>query len=99
MGRVYATKYYNIDAILSVGYRVNSKNATSFRRWATHTLKEFLLHGYSSVQLGFNPFGARTGHPHPQLRGRLGASVKNLGKKLFAFNRMEVATEELLNDG
>ncbi len=48
--RVYATKYYNLDAILSVGYRVNSKNATSFRRWATHTLKEFLLHGYSSVQ-------------------------------------------------
>ena len=48
--RVYSTKYYNLDAILSVGYRVNSKNATSFRRWATHTLKEFLLHGYSSVQ-------------------------------------------------
>ena len=48
--RLYATNYYNLDAILSVGYRVNSKNATSFRRWATHTLKEFLLHGYSSVQ-------------------------------------------------
>ncbi|MBP5496300.1 MAG: virulence RhuM family protein [Bacteroidales bacterium] len=48
--RVYSTKYYNLDAILSVGYRVNSKNATSFRRWATHTLKEFLLHRYSSVQ-------------------------------------------------
>ena len=45
--RVYSTKYYNLDAILSVGYRVNSKNATAFRRWATYTLKEFLLHGYS----------------------------------------------------
>ena len=48
--RVYSTKYYNLDAILSVGYRVNSKNATSFRRWATHILKEFLLHGHGSIQ-------------------------------------------------
>ena len=48
--RVYSTKYYNLDAILSVGYRVNSKNATAFRRWATYTLKDFLLRGYSLNQ-------------------------------------------------
>ena len=48
--RTYTTKYYNLDAILSVGYRVNSKNATLFRRWATHTLKNHLLHGYSINQ-------------------------------------------------
>lgn len=48
--RVYSTKYYNLDAILSVGYRVNSKNATLFRRWATQTLKECLLRGYSINQ-------------------------------------------------
>ena len=35
--------YYNLDMILSVGYRVNSKNATVFRRWATRTLKDYLL--------------------------------------------------------
>ena len=45
--RLYHTTYYNLDAILSVGYRVNSKNATIFRRWATKTLKEYLLRGYN----------------------------------------------------
>lgn len=40
-------EYYNLDAILSVGYRVNSKQATSFRIWATKTLKEHLLKGYT----------------------------------------------------
>ena len=39
--------YYNLDAILSVGYRVSSKNATLFRQWATKTLKEILLRGYA----------------------------------------------------
>lgn len=38
---------YNLDMILSVGYRVNSKNATLFRRWANKVLKEYLLKGYS----------------------------------------------------
>ena len=46
----YVTKYYNLDAILSVGYRVNSKNATLFRRWANKVLKEYLLKGYSVNQ-------------------------------------------------
>lgn len=46
-GKVYKTKVYNLDAILSVGYRVNSKNATLFRRWANSVLKEYLLKGYS----------------------------------------------------
>ena len=43
----YVTRYYNLDAILSVGYRVNSKNATLFRRWANKVLKEYLLKGYA----------------------------------------------------
>lgn len=43
----YETKYYNLDAILSVGYRVNSRNATMFRRWANKVLKEYLLKGYA----------------------------------------------------
>lgn len=45
--RTYFTKYYNLDVILSVGYRVNSVNATMFRRWANQVLKEYLLRGYS----------------------------------------------------
>lgn len=46
----YTTKYYNLDAILSVGYRVNSRNATLFRQWANKILKEYLLRGYSINQ-------------------------------------------------
>lgn len=49
-GKTYKTKFYNLDAILSVGYRVNSKNATVFRQWANKVLKEYLLRGYSVNQ-------------------------------------------------
>ena len=45
--RSYRTMFYNLDAILSVGYRVNSRNATMFRRWATQVLKTYLLKGYA----------------------------------------------------
>ena len=45
-GKTYNTKYYNLDAIISVGYRVNSKKATQFRQWATSVLKEFAIKGF-----------------------------------------------------
>ena len=46
-GKIYKTKFYNLDAILSVGYRVNSIYATTFRRWANSVLKDYLLRGYA----------------------------------------------------
>jgi hypothetical protein len=46
----YQTKYYNLDVILSVGYRVNSINATQFRQWANRVLKDYLLKGYAVNQ-------------------------------------------------
>lgn len=49
-GKMYKTKTYNLDAILSVGYRVNSKNATLFRQWANKVLKDYLLRGYAVNQ-------------------------------------------------
>ena len=49
-GKVYKTQFYNLDAILSVGYRVNSRNATIFRQWANKVLKEYLLRGYAINQ-------------------------------------------------
>lgn len=49
-GKSYKTKFYNLDAILSVGYRVNSRNATLFRQWANKVLKDYLLRGYSVNQ-------------------------------------------------
>jgi len=45
-GKTYSTKFYNLDAIISVGYRVNSINATAFRRWANSVIKDYLLRGY-----------------------------------------------------
>lgn len=45
-GKTYNTQFYNLDAIISVGYRVNSKRATEFRQWATRVLREFAIKGY-----------------------------------------------------
>ena len=45
-GKNYSAKYYNLDAIIAVGYRVNSFQATQFRIWATKTLREFLIKGF-----------------------------------------------------
>lgn len=45
-GKVYKTQHYNLDMIISVGYRVNSKLATDFRKWATKTLREYIVKGY-----------------------------------------------------
>jgi hypothetical protein len=45
-GKTYSAKYYNLDAIIAVGYRVNSYQATQFRIWATKTLREFIIKGF-----------------------------------------------------
>ena len=46
-GKIYKTDFYNLDAIISVGYRVNSKKATEFRIWATKVLKEYITKGFA----------------------------------------------------
>ena len=46
-GKNYKTKFYNLDAIIAVGYRVNSKRATQFRIWATNILKEYIIKGFA----------------------------------------------------
>ncbi|MDD4319352.1 MAG: RhuM family protein [Candidatus Peribacteraceae bacterium] len=46
-GKTYQTTYYNLDAIISVGYRVNSAQATQFRIWATKTLRTFIIKGFA----------------------------------------------------
>ena len=49
-GKSYRTKYYNLDVIISVGYRVKSQRGTQFRQWANKVLKEYMLKGYSINQ-------------------------------------------------
>ena len=46
-GKTYLTQFYNLDAIISVGYRVNSAQATHFRIWATERLKEYIIKGFT----------------------------------------------------
>lgn len=46
-GKNYLTQFYNLDAIISVGYRVNSRKATQFRIWATSVLKEYMTKGFA----------------------------------------------------
>ena len=52
-GKTYQTQFYNLDAILSVGYRVNSKRGTQFRQWATQVLKDHIVKGYSINEYRF----------------------------------------------
>ena len=49
-GKKYNVQYYNLDMIISVGYRVNSKRGIAFRKWATQILKDFMLKGYAVNQ-------------------------------------------------
>ncbi len=59
-GKNYLTQHYNLDAIIAVGYRVNSKKATRFRQWATKTLKEYIQKGFvlnDDLMKNGRPFG------------------------------------------
>ena len=76
-------KYYNLDAIISVGYRVNSKRGTQFRIWANKILKDYLIKGYSINE-------NRLRQQNEQLR-QLQESVKLLGNVL---NHKELSGEE-----
>jgi prophage maintenance system killer protein/prophage antirepressor-like protein len=76
----YQIVLYNLDAILSVGYRVNSKNATQFRIWANRVLKEYLLKGYAINQ-----------NAHAEQLEELKAAVKLLGNVL---DRQELSADE-----
>lgn len=49
-GKTYKTDHYNLDMIISVGYRVKSNRGVEFRRWATQVLKEYTLRGYAISQ-------------------------------------------------
>ncbi len=92
LGQRYKTKSYNLDAIISVGYRVNSARATQFRIWATQRLKDFLLKGYAINQ-----------HRLDQLKQEHNSQVKELQSTVKLFQnvieaqRTEGYEKEFLN--
>jgi prophage maintenance system killer protein len=57
--KIYETQYYNLDAIISVGYRVNSKRGTQFRIWATRVLREHIIKGYTLNEKRLREHNAR----------------------------------------
>ena len=56
-GKIYQVDYYNLDVIISVGYRVKSKRGTQFRIWATNILKEYMLKGFAMDDERLKNFG------------------------------------------
>ena len=56
-GKTYQTEYYNLDMIISVGYRVKSYRGVEFRRWANHVLRQYILQGYAVNERRINQLG------------------------------------------
>ena len=63
-GKNYLTQFYNLDAIISVGYRVNSRRATQFRIWATGVLKEYMIKGFAMDDERLKQGSAAFGHDY-----------------------------------
>ena len=88
-GKKYKTQFYNLDAIISVGYRVNSTRATQFRIWATRILKECLLRGVA--------FNSRLEHLEEKVDKRLAKhdrEIVDLQEKVDFFVRTEMPPRE-----
>ena len=113
-GRRYVERvltYYNLDAIISIGFRVNSKRRIQFRQWANKVLKEYLLKGHAvnyrleqmdtRLQKHNSQYPLIEVHVCKKCHDRfliidgtdiwhIGASLKDLGKKMFAFSKLEI---------
>lgn len=72
-GHTYKTKYYNLDMIISVGYRVNSKKAVKFRQWANKIIKEYMIKGFSLDDARFLKGGKVNGQYFSDLLERIKA--------------------------
>ena len=97
-GKRYKTKFYNLDVIISVGYRVKSKRGTQFRIWANKILKEYLLKGHivdrRLAVLEDDMRNVKT--KLNEIIYHIGASLKDLGKKLFAFSKINIDSKQLI---
>ena len=69
-GKNYKTRHYNLDAVIAVGYRVNSRRATQFRQWTTGILRDFAIRGYVLDK-------ERLKLTNASLRARFGVGEKN----------------------
>ena len=90
-GKTYQVEYYNLDMVLSVGYRVKSNRGIEFRRWANRVLIQKHNSQYPPISI----------HTYKKCHDRfliidgtevyhIGASLKDFGKKMFAFSKLEI---------
>lgn len=89
----HAVNYYNLDAIIAVGYRVNSLRATQFRIWATSVLREYIIKGFAMddnrLKKGGNPFGKDYFRESNAGHVSRGAAEKKAGEEYDQFNRTQ----------
>ena len=101
-GKNYLVKYYNLDIIISVGYRVKSIRGTQFRQWANKVLKEYLLKGYA-VNQGLNQLERRVDSrllEHDHRLERHDSQIKELSSKVDFFVRTSLPpVEGIFYDG
>lgn len=103
-GQSYKTRLYNLDAIISVGYRVNSSRATQFRIWATNTLKQHLVAGYTLNQRRLQERGIQFEQALSLLSQTLANGNKRTGAFLFLWylrinqDLLAKPVEQLIND-
>ena len=90
-GKIYSVEYYNLDVILSVGYRVKSSRGIQFRRWANMTLKEYMVKGYA--------MNLRVHHIEQQIESH-NQQLKEFERKIDYFVRSSLAPiEGIFYDG
>ncbi|NOQ63541.1 MAG: hypothetical protein GQ582_03405 [Methyloprofundus sp.] len=94
-GKSYQVEYYNLDVIISIRYRVDSKEATQFRIWATKVLSEYIYHGYAINSAKITLKTSNNYHDRFLIIDKteayhIGASLKDLGKKVFAFSQIDI---------
>jgi len=97
-GKRYLTQFYNLDAIISVGYRVNSRRATHFRIWATGVLKEYMTKGFAMEEfaasvnefLTFRRYDILPGKGHISHQ----AAVQKAETEYEAFNKVQAITSD-----
>ncbi len=107
-GKKYRTAFYNLDVIISVGYRVKSLRGTQFRHWATAVLKDYLLKGYNinqrlvymeeRIDRRLNSIESTLAEHQQKINlFHCGHSIKDMGKKLTAIMLMGTPPERILN--
>jgi hypothetical protein len=82
-GKVYKTKHYNLDVIISVGYRVKSQRGIQFRRWATGILKQYLLNGYAINEQRIKAIEDKIDNLSIELKKELKAEINQVNKSLL----------------